>query len=232
MKNKIGLIIFSRNSSKRFPRKAMAKINSRELLGHVIDRAKMIGDEYPLVLATSNDKTDNEIVNFANKEKVTVFRGDLNNVLKRAIDCCKIYEFTDFARICGDRPLFCPEIVKKYIKFHKTNNYQLTTNLQKKTYPTGFSSEIVNLSILESIQKKITNKEDYEHITRYLYENHKYYRIYNFESPMNGISQYECTVDYPEDIEKISKIMGENNTYSSKLTFDEIVVNLKKYYSN
>ena len=67
MTSRIGLIIFARNSSKRFPRKAMMKINNRELLGHVIDRAKMIGEEYPLVLATSNDNSDDEIVNFANK---------------------------------------------------------------------------------------------------------------------------------------------------------------------
>ncbi len=232
MKCRIGLIIFARNSSRRFPRKAMMKINNRELLGHVIDRAKMIGEEYPLVLATSTHSSDDEIERFAKEEEIKIFRGDLNNVLQRAIDCCRENDFTDFARICGDRPLFCPEIVKKIIEFHKNNNFQLTTNIKKRTYPSGFSCEVVNLSILKSIRNKITNKEDYEHITKFFYDNPSYCKVYNFESPIKGIAHFECTVDYPEDIIKISKIMGKNNHSSANLNFNEIVENLKKYYSS
>ena len=81
----------------------MMKINNRELLGHVIDRAKMIGEEYPLVLATSTHSSDDEIESFAKEEEIKIFRGDLNNVLQE-IDCCRENDFTDFARICGDRP--------------------------------------------------------------------------------------------------------------------------------
>ena len=128
--------------------------------------------------------------------------------------------------------MFCPEIVKKIIEFHKNNNFQLTTNIKKRTYPSGFSSEVVDLSILKSITNKITNKEDYEHITKFFYDNPGYCKVYNFESPIKGIAHFECTVDYPEDIIKISKIMGKNNHSSANLTFNEIVKNLKKYYSS
>ena len=40
------------------------------------------------------------------KRKVLIFRGNLNNVVKRAYDCCKRFDLDAFVRICGDRILF------------------------------------------------------------------------------------------------------------------------------
>ena len=57
----IGLIIFARLNSSRLPGKALLEISGRPLLGHVIDRAKKISKQYPLVIATSNESSDDLI---------------------------------------------------------------------------------------------------------------------------------------------------------------------------
>ena len=154
VEKKIGIIIFSRYNSSRFPGKALIKIKGRELLGHVLDRAKKIGNEFTIVVATSLEKSDDKIEEFALSENVKVFRGSLINVMERAIECCKKFNFHSFARICGDRPLFCPDIVRELIHFHKTNSMQLTTNKKKKTFPDGFTSEIIDVKSLSKISKK------------------------------------------------------------------------------
>ena len=53
-----GVIIFARMSSSRLPGKMLKKIGNREILGHVIDRAKLIKTKAQLVVATSNRKDD------------------------------------------------------------------------------------------------------------------------------------------------------------------------------
>ena len=55
------------------------------------------------------------------------------------------------------------------------------------------------------------------------------FRIYNLESPIDGISNLNCTVDYPKDIKKITKIMGNKKIIPADLTFNQIINNLKKY---
>ena len=71
-------------NSSRLPGKALLEISGRPLLGHVIDRAKKISKQYPLVIATSMS-SDDAIEKFAVSEKIKIFRGSLNNVLLRAM---------------------------------------------------------------------------------------------------------------------------------------------------
>ena len=44
------------------------------MLGHVLDRAKKIGKEFTIVVATSLEKNDDKIEEFALSENVKVFR--------------------------------------------------------------------------------------------------------------------------------------------------------------
>lgn len=225
----IGLIIFSRYNSIRFPGKALFKIEGRELLGHVLDRTKKIGCEFKIVVATSLQEDDDAIEKFAISENVEVFRGSQENVMFRAIECCNKFNFNSFARICGDRPLFCPNLARELISFHEENSTQLTTNIKKKTYPSGFTFEVIDVDALVKLKKENLQKEDLEHITSYFYRNPKDFKIYNFESSIKGISNLSCTVDYPKDIEKISKIMRNKTIDPVDLTLDDVIKRLKKY---
>ena len=47
----LGVVIFSRMSSKRLPGKALMKINNRELLGRVIDRSRKIACDKKIIVA-------------------------------------------------------------------------------------------------------------------------------------------------------------------------------------
>jgi len=205
-KKNIGLIVFSRFNSVRFPGKALFKIEGRELLGHVLDRAKKIGSEFKVVVATSLQEDDDEIEKFAISENVEVYRGSKNNIIERALGCCKRFNFTAFARICGDRPLFCPNIAREIVLFHKKESMQLTTNIKIKTYPSGFTFEVIDVDTLIEVRKEKLHKEDLEHITNFFYRNSKNFKIYNFENSKNQ-SNLRCTIDYPEDLILLKKLV-------------------------
>ena len=50
-----------------------------------------------------------------------------------------------------------------------------------------------------------------------------------FESPIKGISDLSFTVDYPEDIEKISKIIRSHGCDPVDLTLGKIIKSVKEY---
>ena len=80
---KTGIVIFSgANSSTRLPGKALIDISGRCLLGRVIDRTKEIKGIVDIIVATSTDKEDDQIVDFAEHENVNVYRGEFER-------CCK-----------------------------------------------------------------------------------------------------------------------------------------------
>ena len=83
-------------SSTRLPKKAMLEISGRSLLGRVIDRSKHIKGIDEIIVATSNDKDDDEIANLSAREGVKVYRGSLENVTLRALSTCKEYNLDKF----------------------------------------------------------------------------------------------------------------------------------------
>ena len=111
----------------------------------------------------------------------------------------------------------------------KKTRWNLQLIIKKKTFPAGFTSEIIDVRSLKKIIKNNKVEEDFEHITNYFYKNSKDFKIYNLESSLDGISNLSCTVDYPKDIKKITKIMEYKTIIPAELTFNQIINNLKKY---
>jgi len=200
--NNTGLIVFSRFNSNRLYGKALRKIGNRPLLGRVIDLAKLVKNDLPIIVATSNLKSDDVIESFAVSEGVKVFRGSQKNVLKRAVDCCDFYGFKRFARICGDRPFYSPKLINTLIRIHIKFNLDLATNNLVKTFPNGLTSEVVSVECLKRILEEITDKDDCEHVTRFIYRNQKKFKIKNVRSPISNIKKFNLAVDTEEDLKR------------------------------
>jgi len=128
MYKNIGIIIFARSNSKRLPHKIFKKIGKISLLEIVIKRAKKIKLKNKIVVASSKNNKDAKISQICKKENVKFFRGSLNNVLKRAQDCCSVYKFTHFIRINADRPFLDFSFVNSLLKKKNLLRYDLVTN--------------------------------------------------------------------------------------------------------
>ena len=82
MITKEAVIVTVRTSSKRLPNKAIMEIKPGiKSIDIVIKRAKKIGST--VILATSNDVSDDILVQIAKQHKIEVFRGALLNKIKR-----------------------------------------------------------------------------------------------------------------------------------------------------
>jgi spore coat polysaccharide biosynthesis protein SpsF (cytidylyltransferase family) len=201
-------IIQARTSSKRFPKKVLYKINSKPLIIWVVNnvlKSKLISN---LIIATSKDKSDNQLVNLIKKSKYKFYRGSLKNVALRMLKVAQINNAKYFVRLSGDSPLIDYKIINRAIKILKKNkNIDIVTNVFPRTYPSGQSIEIIKTKILKKYISNF-NRSEKEHVTTFFYSNSNKFRIINFKRNTNSYKNLpKLSIDYKSDLKKIRKFI-------------------------
>ena len=137
------------------------------------------------------------------------FCGSNSNVAKRTIDCCKKYKITDFMRVCSDRLYFITDLALRMKNFYLKNNFDICTNVFKKTFPSGQTCEIINVGTFKK-NYRFFSKNDKEHIFNYFYKNSKKFRIKNFESNISEKYQkINLSIDKELDYKRAIKCFKE-----------------------
>ena len=221
-------------SSSRLPSKALIEINGRTLLGRVIDLTKLIEGVDKVVVATSTEIEDEPIRKFVENEDISLFRGNLKDVCVRALDVCNKYNFDKFVRICGDRPFFCHKIINRLISEHNKYDVDIVTNMFPRTYPAGFTGEIISKRALEKIISLTKNHDDREHLTKYIYNNPSKFSIINIKyEGFEKIDNFSLTVDNYDDLIRsqwiASKIDFDNKKHDNYL---DKIIQLAKEWNN
>ena len=122
----VGAVIQVRLSSTRLPEKAKLYLNGLSVIERVILNAKEIIGADKVIISTTNEPIDIEYFsNIAEKNNVSIFTGDKDDVIKRFIDTAEAYNLQHIVRVTGDCPLFSYEGSSILIKEHLTNNNAL-----------------------------------------------------------------------------------------------------------
>jgi|LULK01.1.fsa_nt_gb spore coat polysaccharide biosynthesis protein SpsF len=210
MNKKIGIIIYARTSSKRFPNKIFKKIIKLKMIELIIKRIKKINLKkynYEIIVNTSLDKSDDKIVNFCKKKKIKYFRGSLNNVFKRTNECLKKNNYKFFARVNCDRPFLDFEMISKMINLIlERKNIDIVSNCTE-AYPRGLACEVARSRIFFNNFNLIKTKNNREHIFNFFYKNEKRFKILKVSDKLyQKNSHINLSVDKKEDLKKIIKI--------------------------
>lgn len=223
------MIIFiqARYSSNRLYGKVLKKILNKPLIGWMIERIIKSNLKLPIAVLTSVNVSDDLIENYCKSVGIKVFRGDLNNVALRFITACNFFNENKFIRLCGDSPLIDPEIIKDAIEVSiKNPDFDLITNIQKRTFPKGQSVEIVNIKSLKRLYQKNLNKYEQEHVTLGFYNRKDDFKIINFESNKNGFQDIQLSIDTQDDFDLINLIFNHFSSTEEllKLRWDQLAL--------
>tara|TARA_B100000989_G_C19533140_1_gene471581 strand:- start:4900 stop:6645 length:1746 start_codon:yes stop_codon:yes gene_type:complete len=224
LKLKIGAIITVRTSSKRYPNKALKKINSVSSIQLLIRRIKKIKNISEIILATSTNKSDNRLIRISKKEKIKFFRGSLDNVANRYYMCAKKFKLDHIVRVTGDA-ILCDEIMlDKAITDHLKKNADVTFI---KNMPYGTAKEVISQKTLKIINEKSNDKMATEYLEFFL-ENKKYFNVNYIKSNYKFRKDIRLTLDYPEDRVLFDKIYKNFNDKNSNFTLNDVLKLLKK----
>ena len=206
---KITAIIQARMGSTRLPKKVLSDIVGKPMLWHVIDRVKKSKLIDEIILATTTNKDDIEIVSFAKDNNILFFQGSEENVLDRYYQTAIKHDAKDIVRITADDPLKDPEIIDKVIKTYLENDADYVSNTIEPTFPLGLDVEVFSFSALDKAWKKAVEKFEKEHVTPYIYTNPDKFKLINVKNEGENLYHHRWTVDTKEDLEFTRKIFNK-----------------------
>ena len=216
--NKNLCIIQARMGATRLPGKILLKVDSISLLEYEIKRVQQAQNVHQIVIATSNQKQDDQVEEFCKEINIPCFRGSENDVLDRYYQCSLKYpEYNNIIRITGDCPLIDPQVIDEVIDLFSKTKSDYASNVLKETYPDGMDIEIFSKKALIESAKEANLKSEREHVTLYIRNNERFKKV-NLEAPQNS-GNFRLTVDNQEDYEVIkfliqnSKITDEYEKY-------------------
>jgi spore coat polysaccharide biosynthesis protein SpsF len=221
---RVGIILLCRYDSKRLPGKILKKIKGKTVLEYILERLKLVKLADDMIVATSKEKNDDVIVQFCEKNKINVFRGDKDNVAKRMLDCAKTFRLDYFVRISGDNILIDYALIDKLIQKAVKEKLNLVSNLPKRTFPSGISIEVVKTTFYERIYTKMKDAYDREHATTYLYQNlreiGRYEFIYNIH--LAKAKDLKLSLDTQQDFDYLSKLISAMKKDHTKYLLEDV----------
>lgn len=187
-------LIQARISSSRLPAKVMLDLDGKTLLERVVESASASHRSHKIVVATSNESTDDIIEQKMSDAGIDVFRGDLSNVLKRFYGAACQYKAQNIVRLTADNPFngFLIDKLIETFELDSTNDYAMFSN---GIY--GLSPEVISFDALEQAYYNATDPSDLEHLTGYIKRELK--AILPEIDPKYRFPQIRATVDVLED---------------------------------
>jgi spore coat polysaccharide biosynthesis protein SpsF len=221
-------IIQARMGSSRLPKKVLMDIEGTPSLKFMINRVESSKLIDKIIVATTNEKKDNEIVKFCIDNDILFYRGSENDVLDRYYQAAKEYEAKTIIRLTSDCPLIDPDLIDETINLFIQKKVDYASNAvppETKKYPDGSDVEVFSFKALERAWTESKDLKDREHVTFYFWKRGK-----DFTTAMLGNEydwgKYRITVDYKEDIDLVREIvkkLNDQNMFGSTKEIIEII---------
>lgn len=181
------------------------EISGKPMIHHIIKRAEAIKMVDEMILATSVNRADNILADWARENKVNVFRGSENNVLDRFLQAAKKTDADIVVRICADSPLFDPKQVDGMIRAllkEKGDFVKVVGDALSVSGVNVFSSKgLLSCALMAELP------HEREHVIPYFLKNPSLFKFVNYKVPKvyerHGL---RLTVDTSADLELIRKI--------------------------
>ena len=194
-------------------------IKKKTIIEIIIDRLRDKKKEIDLFVLTSVSTSDKFFIKFLKKRNIKYFAGSERDVLSRFYHAAKKNNISTIIRCNGDCPFVEIKLIRKMLKIFKKKNINYISNIIVPSFPSGIHVEIFDFKCLEKAFFNAKNKTDREHVTPYIYNNPKKFKIFKYFIK-NDYSKHRWTIDYIEDfifVKKIISILGFKNLTMSKI---------------
>lgn len=196
---RVGVIVMARMSSQRLPGKVLAEIGGRPLLGYVTSSLERCRSVVEVVVATSDDPSDDPVVAACRRLGVPVERGALGDVAARMATVVRRRGYQAAVRISGDSPLIDHRLVDRAVGMLRDGGHDAVTNVDPRTFPAGQSVEVLTADALDRVITLGTDDADREHVTPPLYRHAEWFRLGRMSADRPRADE-RMVVDTPSDL--------------------------------
>lgn len=220
---KTTIIVQARMTSTRLPGKVLKKVLGKPLLVYQLERLLRVKLADEIVIATTTNETDLPIVKLCSDLAIPCFRGPEEDVLARYYGAARQFPGEVIVRLTSDCPLIDPQVIDKVIQ-HYLNSPQLdyVSNVLERSYPRGMDTEVFSFKALQEAYLEAADHSQREHVTPFIYHQPSRFSLANV-SYQEDQSRHRWTVDTPEDLELVTRILEALYPYKPQFTLGDIL---------
>lgn len=198
--------IIARLNSTRLSRKVLADIKGKPLLKWIVDRLNAVDNVDEVVLCTSSDPGDEELLEHADDWGIPAIAGSPTNIVSRLQQAASRVDADILLRATGDNPLISVEYTERMVAAHKKSDFEYS---RVNSLPLGATVEGLSKGLLPKIQETLPSPSHSEYLVLYAYQPERYNCV--VLQPPDEIQRphYSVTVDTPDDLERAREIYGE-----------------------
>lgn len=227
---RIVVIVQARMASTRLRGKVLKEVLEKPLLSFLLERLKHVKGIDQIVIATTTNPEDQEIVEFCHLEQAPFYRGSSEDVLDRFYRAAKPFAPDIVIRVTSDCPLIDPKRVEEVLHFFVQHfpNYDYVSNSHIRSFPVGMDTEVFSFKALEEAALEATLPEEREHVTPFIYRRPKRYKLGLIKHDPS-FAHYRLTVDTAEDFELISRLIQTLYPSNPCFSMEDIIEVLNKH---
>jgi spore coat polysaccharide biosynthesis protein SpsF len=225
----IAIITQARMGATRLPGKPLKEVLGKPLIAYQLERMSRATKAGAMIVATTTNPADQQIVDFCQQKQVPVFCGSEDDVLSRYYEAASTFHVDVIVRICADCPLIDPEVIDLVIDAYLNlyPNYDYVSNTMERTFPRGMDVEVISFHSLEQAFFQAKQHREREHVTPYLYCHPEMFKLGSVVHEPNE-SHHRWTVDTQEDFQLISTILQtlypKNPNFQMKDILEEFAI--------
>jgi spore coat polysaccharide biosynthesis protein SpsF len=235
-------IIQARMGSSRLPGKVLLDIGGEPMLVRVVERTRRAGNLSGVLVATTDDPSDDPVAKLCMERGYTFHRGSVQDVLDRYYHASHSQNADVVVRITADCPVIDPTVIDRTVDAFLGNlkpqdeilsrrsssldirpaegAYDFAANRLPppfhRTYPIGLDVEVCSVSALDFAWEHAAEKHEREHVMPYLYETAGRFNVLlvNYETDLGSL---RWTVDTPQDLELLRRLyahFGDRDDFS------------------
>jgi len=199
-------IVQARMGSTRLPGKVLLPLLGEPMLTQVMRRTARARRVDRVVLATTDDPSDDPLVELAAGEGWPVVRGSVHDLLDRYVLAARHQDADVVVRITSDCPLIDPELIDLTVGAFLGGVCDYASNsLEPRTFPRGLDVEVIDRGALERAWREDTSPVWREHATPYIYRHPETFRLCSVSSDVDHSDQ-RWVVDTAADYELVRRI--------------------------
>ncbi|MBT7445677.1 MAG: glycosyltransferase family protein [Methylococcales bacterium] len=165
---RVVVIIQARMTSSRLPGKVMMDLSGEAVLSYMLKRVQKAALVDDIVVATTTNQTDDDVVNLCEALDVRVYRGSEPDVLGRFYLAASEAKAEVVVRLTADCPMIDPAIIDEVISVFSEGGCDYASNTVIRTYPDGLDVEVMSIQALKKAHENAVDDRLREHVTPYI----------------------------------------------------------------
>lgn len=219
-------LVQARMGSTRLPGKVLKPLAGKPLIGHIFDRLKAL-DLDGIVLSTTQDHTDDELVDYARSHDVDIYRGSRpDDLAERLYGAAASVGASAVLKVNSDCPMIDPALLSELLRvFRADSELDYCSNKITFTYPEGLSAEVIATKALEWCSLNLVTAADRELVANWIKEHTERFKTASVVGPRD-LTRYKWSVDTPSDYEEVTAIFEACYPANPLFGLDEILAHV------